>query len=96
MGLPINLPLPTMQTRWKSDIDPVLANPMNDISILKNVSLIDGPNTINHFLGRVMQGWFIVDVQGPSTIYRQSTYPFNNLTITLVSSAAVVCSIGVF
>ena len=96
MNLPINLTLPAMQTRWKSALDPLLANPMNDVSILKNVSLIDGANTINHYLGRVMQGWFIVDIQGAATIYRPNTKPFNSLTLTLISSAAVTASIGVF
>ncbi len=96
MGLPLNLPLATMQTRWKSDLDPLLSNPLNGISILKDVSLVSGTNTINHLLGRVMQGWFLTDVQGIATIYRASTNPFNALTLTLTSSAAVVCSIGVF
>jgi len=96
MGLPLNLPLSTMQTRWKSDLDPLLANPLNGISILKDVSLVSGKNTVNHLLGRTMQGWFLTDVQGVATIYHPSTSPFNALTLTLVSSAAVVCSIGVF
>lgn len=96
MGLPLNLPLPQMQTRWKSILDPILASPTNDVSVLNNVALIDGKNVINHFLGRAMQGWFLVDIQGAATIYRPSTSPFNNLTLTLMSSSAVVCSIGVF
>ena len=95
MGLPLNLPLSTMQTRWKSDLDPLLANPLNGISIL-DVILINGSNVINHKLGRTMQGWFPVDVQGPATIYRPTTSPFNSLTLTLISSAAVAVSIGVF
>ena len=96
MGLPLNLPLATMQTRWKSDLDPLLANPLNGISILENVPLILGSNTVNHLLGRTMQGWFLTDIQGIATIYRPNVNPFNNITLTLVSSAAVVCSIGVF
>lgn len=96
MSLPLNLPLATMQTRWKSELDPLLANPLNGIAILDNVPLINGSNTINHKLGRVMQGWFIVDIQGAATIYRPSTAPFNALTLTLISSAAIQASIGVF
>lgn len=41
-----------------------------------------------------MQGWFLVDIQGPATIY--SSAPFNNLTLTLTSNTAVTVSIGVF
>lgn len=96
MALPINLPLPTMQTRWKSEIDPVLSNPLNSISVLENVSLLSGTNTVNHLLGRTMQGWFLVDLQGASSIHRPSTSPFNSTTLTLISSADVIASIGVF
>lgn len=96
MSLPINLPLSGMQTRWKSEIDPVLTNPVNGVNILKNVPLINGTNVINHLLGQVMQGWFLVDIQGAATIYRPSASPLNNLTLTLISSAAVTVSIGVF
>ncbi len=96
MGLPLNLPLPTMQTRWKAYLDPILANPLNGITILKDISLIDGSNTINHLLGRTMQCWFVTDIQGIATIYRPSTSPFNALTLTLISSAAVTVSLGVF
>ncbi len=96
MSLPINLPLPRMQTLWKSQLDPILASPTNTISILENVSLINGTNVLNHLLGRVQQGWFITDIQGAATIYRPSTAPFNSKTLTLMSSAAVICSIGVF
>lgn len=96
MSLPLNLPLSTMQTRWKSEIDPILSNPLNSMSVLPNVPLVMGTNTINHKLGRVMQGWFVVDIQGIATIYRPNTNPFNDLTLTLMSSAAVTCSLGVF
>lgn len=86
--------LSLMQTKWKAQIDPILADPLSDASILTNVSLIDGSNVINHLLGRKQQGWFLVDQQGVASIYRSA--PFNNLTLTLTSSAAVVVSIGVF
>lgn len=96
MGLPLNLNLSAMQTRWKALIDPFLGTPTNNASVLSNMSLINGTNVINHKLGRTMQGWFITDQQGIASIYRPNTAPFNNLTLTLVSSAAVVVSIGVF
>jgi len=94
MGLPINLTLPMMQTKWKSQLDPVLANSLNDVSIISNIPLIDGVTVINHGLGRTQQGWFLVDIQGAATVYRSA--PFNSSTLTLTSSAAVTCSIGVF
>lgn len=83
-----------MENKWKSIIDPVLSNPMTNMGILKNVSLVIGNNVINHLLGQIQQGWIITDIQGVSEIYRSA--PFNNLTLTLNSSAVVTVSIGVF
>jgi hypothetical protein len=96
MQLPIPNSTNTNQilTQWKSIIDPSLANPTNSMSILKNVNLVVGTNVLNHKLGVVQQGWFLTDIQGGSTIYRNA--PFNDLTLSLYSSAAVTVSIGVF
>lgn len=96
MALPLNLPHSQMQTKWKSQIDPILGNPLNNMSLLQNVALANGTNIINHKLGRTMQGWVIADIQGVASIYRPSTAPFNDLTLTLVSSAAVTVNLGVF
>lgn len=83
-----------MQNRWKSELDPLLENPMSSVSILKNVLLAIGNNVINHRLGKKQQGWFLTDVNGVSSIYRSAA--FNDLTLTLNSSAVVTVSIGVF
>ena len=98
MALPLQktdlLPLSLMQTTWKSQLDPVLANPVTSVQILKNVSLISGTTVVNTGLGRMQQGWFVTDINGAATVYRSA--PFNSLTLTLVSSAAVIVNIGVF
>lgn len=98
MALPLqqtdNKDLSLLQTKWKSQIDPVLANPATDMSILKDVKLVSGVNVINHLLGKTQQGWIITDIQAAATIYRSA--PFNNLTLTLTSSANTTVNIGVF
>lgn len=98
MALPIfrdeNRNLQMMQTQWASQIDPMIANPANKMSILKNIVLASGNNVINHLLGRTQQGWIITDIQGAATVYRSA--PFNALTLTLNSSAPVTVSVGVF
>lgn len=94
MALPLKLSLDMMQTKWKSQLDPVLANPMTNISILKNVQLKSGSNVINHLLGQMQQGWILTDIQGAATVYRGA--PFNEFTLTLISSADVTVNIGVF
>ena len=84
---------PTL-VRWKSQLDPVLANPMNNSSLLTGIALINGSNVINHKLGRMMQGWMISDINGAATIYRSA--PMNSLTLTLASNAAVTVNLVVF
>jgi len=94
MQLPILSNFAQLVTRWKSILDPVVANPLNGASVLKDIPLVNGSTTINHLLGQTMQGWFIVDITGAATIYRSA--PFNDKTLTLTSNAAVTVSIGVF
>lgn len=94
MQLPINLQSGLQTTRWKAILDPILENPLNNVSILKNVKLSVGNNVINHLLGRVQQGWFLTDINAASTIYRNAD--FNDKTLTLNSSAICTVSIGVF
>jgi len=94
MQLPLKLTSDLMQTRWKSLLDPLLENPLNDVLILSDVVLAIGNNTINHKLGRKQQGWLILDINGAATIYRSAA--FNDKTLTLNSSAAVTIKLGVF
>src|SRR5712671_4951391 len=99
MQLPIyqdqgNQPFMLMQNRWASQLNPVLGNPMTNMSILKNITLASGNNVINHKLAQLQQGWIITDIQGAATIYRSQ--PFNDKTLTLNSSAPVTISLGVF
>ena len=83
-----------MQTKWASILNPLIKSPLNNVFILENVVLNNGVTTINHLLGRTQQGWFLTDINGAATIYRSQ--PFNSLTLTLTSNAAVTISIGVF
>jgi hypothetical protein len=89
-----DLSLSLLQSSWSSDLNPLIANPVNSVNVLKNISLKIGSNVINHKLGRNMQGWFITDIDGVATIYRSA--PMNDLTLTLTSSAAVTIQLGVF
>lgn len=86
-----------MQTQWKSDIDPVIASPLWQGLQLSNVVLTSGVNTINHTLGRALQGWFLVGIQGAAVIYDlQSTNPSISTTLMLNSNAAVTISLWVY
>ena len=86
--------LSMLETQWKSQIDPVLANPLSAPSILKGIKLINGVTVVNHLLGQTPQGWFISDINGSASVYRSA--PFNDLTLTLTSNAAVTVNLVVF
>ncbi len=86
--------LSLLSTKWKSLLDPILKNPMNEVSILSNIPLAIGSNKIPHLLGSVQRGWFLVDINGVATIYRSSS--FNASYLYLTSSAVVTVSLGVF
>lgn len=92
--LPLPNPATPWVTRWKSLIDPLLRNNLNSVEFLTGIVLASGTTTFPHKLGRKMQGWFITDIDGASTIYRAA--PFNELTLTLTSSSQVTVNIGVF
>lgn len=95
MQLPLGLSLPLTQTRWASILNPFIANPINSILILQGVQLNNGaPTVINHLLGQMQQGWFILDINNAATIYRSA--PFNAKTLTLFSNASCTVNIGVF
>lgn len=94
MQLSTSLPFNLMITKWASILNPVLANPTTNMSILQGVKLVIGDNKINHLLGQTQQGWIITDIDGAATIYRSA--PFNGTTLVLNSTAAVTVNIGVF
>jgi len=94
MQLPRVESLPLLVTKWAAILNPLLAKPTNNASIIKNVVLVSGNNKIPHLLGRTQQGWWLVDVNGVANIYRNQ--PLNAEYLYLSSSAAVTVSLGVF
>lgn len=92
--LPQRLPLPLMQTKWASEIDPVLAFPPIKGTLLTNIPLINGVTIVNTLLGRKMQGWIITDQNAAAQIYRSAA--MNDKTLQLTSNAAVTVSIWVY
>jgi hypothetical protein len=92
-----SLPFQLMQNQWGSILNPVINNPANNSLLLKNISLASGDNTINHKLGRNLQGWKVVRQRASATIYdKQDSNPMQNLTLVLNASGAVVIDLEVF
>jgi len=78
---------------WAATLNPIVANPiLSGRSV--TAKLITGTNTVNHGLGRMMQGWFVTDVNGIATLYRSQ--PLNDLTLTLTCSAPVTVNLWVY
>lgn len=101
MSLPIfqsdSKDMSLLQTSWAKEINPIITSPQNQSNILKSVPLITGANSVNHLLGRKLQGWKIVRQRAVASVYdTQDTNPFPALTLMLVSSANVICDIEVF
>jgi hypothetical protein len=86
-----------LQSQWSSMLNPLLHNPSLNSRILSQVVLTTGANTINHGLGRELQGWRIVRLRSLATIYdAQDSNAHPDLTLVLVSSATTVCDLEVF
>ncbi len=98
MALPqIQSPDQTMmliQTKWASQLNPLLANKLTQGNLLQNIALINGATIINHLLDRQMQGWILVDKDASVIIYRSAA--LNPQTLTLTSNGAVNISLWVF
>jgi len=95
--LPQELPWNDADNKWASILNPIVANPIVNSLILKDVVLAAGDNTINHRLGRKLQGYLIVGINAAATIYdKQSTNQMPQLTLVLNSSAPATAQILVF
>src|SRR5579859_1838097 len=86
-----------MQSQWSTQLNTLLSNHSLQSIILHKVLLISGTNTINHKLGRKLQGWRIVRQRSAASIYdNQDSNQMSNLTLILISSADVVVDLEVF
>lgn len=86
-----------LQTNWSQKIDPVLRLPTVNGLLLKNVRLAVGVNTIDHKLGRNLQGWQVVRQRAAASIFdQQDSNQRQALTLVLNSSAIVTVDLFVF
>lgn len=92
--LPLRLPWNQAEDRWSSIIEPVLQLPPNNGILRKNIAITTGVNVINTLLGKQQQGWIITDIDAVANLHRSQ--PFNNLTLTLTSSAPCNISLWVY
>jgi len=82
-----------MQTRWMSELNPALSNPLLKGRQIDSVALQTGDNTVDHMLGRQPIGWFIVDLNANEGVYKVSWSP---TSLVLNSSGPVTVSLYVY
>src|SRR6185437_7914444 len=75
----------------------VIANPVVCGVIIQNVNLVSGLNTVNHGLGRTLQGWSAVRVRSQCQLWdSQDSNNSPAQTLLLNSNAAVTVDLLVF
>lgn len=83
--------------KWAATLNPLLANPLVSGLVLSNISVSSGNNTINHTLGRTLQGYIVIMNSANVTYFdRQSTNQYSDLTLILVASGPAKISLYVF
>jgi hypothetical protein len=86
-----------LQDNIANFIEPMANNVLLPGIILTKVTLAATSNTIQHKLGRLLQGWFIVRQRASASIYdTQDTNPTPTTTLRLTSSTVVTVDIYVF
>jgi hypothetical protein len=91
------LPWSQASYKWSSAINPVLANLLVQGQLLSGVVVKTGANTINHGLGRKLQGYFITLNSAATTFYdSQASNQRPDLTLVLNASGPSNISLWVF
>jgi len=91
------LTLPQMQTKWASQLNPLLSKEITKGQLLQDIVLINGKTVVNHKLGRPLIGYWVVLKNAAAEIYdSQDTNQMPQLTLVLNSNAAVTVSLWVF
>ncbi len=85
-----------LQTAWASQLNPLLANPVLQGVLQKNVVLNPGLNVINHKLGRNLQGYLITGMHNLYSQIFDTTSTTPNLTLNLNSSVSTSIDIYCF
>lgn len=78
-------------------LDSIISSQIVRGLILSNVALINGTTTINHTLGRILVGWFIIGNNAAVTVHdTQASNTTPAVTLVLVSNGAAIVTLFVF
>lgn len=91
------LPWDLANAKWAQTLNPLLANPAVNGRILSNVAVVSGANTINHGLGRKLQGYVVIMNNSAVTFYdSQSVNQMPEINLILNASGPAIISLYVF
>ena len=94
-SLSTKLPWDLANPKWAATLNPLLANTLIQGSQIDGIILAAGvAKAINHNLGQLPNGWFVVDNVANSNIWR--TQAFTTTVLTLQASANTTISIWVY
>ncbi len=94
--LPRQLPIEQLQNKWAAILDPVITNPICNGIQLTDIKLSTGVNTIDHKLGRKINGYIITSMYDvAASIFRQASQ-MPEKTIVLNSSAGTTIDLYVY
>lgn len=87
-----------MQTNWASQLNPLLSLPLNSSVLLQDIELVTGDNSINHKLGRKLQGWIVTRmIDGFVQLYdKQNDNNMPDKTLVLNASGSGTIDLIVF
>lgn len=85
-----------MQSQWSSQINPVLNNPLVNGVLQKGIKLVTGTNSVNHKLGRILQGYLITAMYDNFSQVYTTTSLNPSLTLSLNSSVDVTIDLYCF
>jgi hypothetical protein len=88
------IPWELMNPILAQSLNPILANAILSGEAIIGISLPAGVLTFGHGLGRLMQGFWLTDINAAAVIFRSQ--PMNDKTLTLTSSAACICNLWVY
>jgi hypothetical protein len=89
--------LQQLQTAWATQLNPVLRNALVQGQLIET-SVVNGVNTINHGLGRKLQGWVVAGMSGGFVqLYdSQASNQMQNKTLVLNSNGSADLKLWVF
>lgn len=89
--------LNSVQDNLINVLNPVFNTPILNGTLLQNVSLVVGQNTIEHRLGRKLVGWMVTRQRSFAEIYdNQDANPLPTRTLFIVTGNDVIVDLYVF